>query len=161
MESNTTYITATETAKLVRKQLKASFPEFKFSVKTSKYAGGSSINVAWTDGPAAPSVDEVIGHYCGASFDGMTDCKNHHNTLIDGEPGGMPVEVHFGNDFIFTSRTISPEFAAVVEVCLGQVAEGERCSICPSPAIGYSEEAGLMVCKSDLYAAARNVASMF
>ncbi|WP_338423309.1 LPD29 domain-containing protein, partial [Xylella fastidiosa] len=47
----TKYLTCAETAKLVRKALKESFPDIKFSVKSSNYSGGASIRVSWIDGP--------------------------------------------------------------------------------------------------------------
>lgn len=102
------HIENTEVAKLVRKDLRATFGKgVKFSVRTDKYAGGSSIRVSWTDGPTENEVESLIGHYKGATFDGMTDMKDYHDTLVVGENG--PEVVSYGNDFIFTSRTLSDE----------------------------------------------------
>jgi hypothetical protein len=39
-----------ETAKLVRKHLAATFPGQKFTVRTSRFSMGSSIDVGWVDG---------------------------------------------------------------------------------------------------------------
>ena len=44
-------VSLTDTAKLIRATLKAKFPGIKFSVRSSRYAGGSSIDVRWNDGP--------------------------------------------------------------------------------------------------------------
>ena len=63
----------TETAKLIRAVLKARFSGVKFSVRSSRYAGGSSIHVDWIDGPV--SIDKVISAYSGAGFDGMIDMQ--------------------------------------------------------------------------------------
>ena len=41
------FITPADTAKLIRKALKASHPATKFSVRTSVYSGGASIRIAW------------------------------------------------------------------------------------------------------------------
>ena len=58
-----TYTDVTETAKSVRKELKASFPGVKFSVRSSRFSGGSSVSVRWTDGPAPHKVREITdGH---------------------------------------------------------------------------------------------------
>lgn len=99
------YLSAAETAKLVRQALKAAFPSFKgFSVRSKTYSGGASMNVSWTDGPTAAMVDRVVQPFAGASFDGMQDLKTYHTSILDGQP------VHFGADFIFTNRHESREF---------------------------------------------------
>ena len=55
------YISPTDVAKLVRKDLRATFGGVKFSVRTSKYSGGSSINVSWEDGPTVAAVERAVG----------------------------------------------------------------------------------------------------
>jgi len=67
-------------AKNMRKLLKASFPGIKFSVKTSRYAGGSSIDVRWTDGPLGSDVEEIANRFAGGSFDGMQDLYEYSRT---------------------------------------------------------------------------------
>ena len=106
--SDREWISAADTAKLVRKALKSSFPGVKFSVRTSTYAGGASIRVRWLDGPTVRAVEAVTGHYSGATFDGMVDLKSYHDTVLQGPDG--PRTVHFGADFIFTDREYSPTF---------------------------------------------------
>lgn len=86
-----------EVAKIARKELKEAFPGVKFSVRTSLYAGGSSIDVRWTDGPTKDEVGQVAGHLKGADFDGMQDLKIYRNN-------------GYGNDFIFFNRDFSVEF---------------------------------------------------
>lgn len=105
--STARHIPNTDVAKLVRRDLKSAFAGTKFSVRTNKYSGGSSIDVTWTDGPTTAQVDALVSHYCGASFDGMTDMKNYHDTAVVGENG--PEVVHYGNDYIFTNREFSTE----------------------------------------------------
>ena len=106
---STTYVSTTDTAKLIRKSLRAAYPEHKFSVRSDSYANGSSIRVSWTDGPTEKEVDALVGEYAGASFDGMTDSKSYRTTTIEVEDGTR-VKVQYGADFVFTSRTFSPEF---------------------------------------------------
>lgn len=60
-------------AKLIRHLLKAAFPAVRFSVRTSRYAGGSSIDVTWTDGPSYARVDALVSTLEGRGFDGMQD----------------------------------------------------------------------------------------
>jgi hypothetical protein len=95
------YISSTDVAKLVRRELKTNFKGTKFRVRTSKYAGGSSIRVRWVDGPTVDEVNKVVGWMHGGRFDGMTDSMSYHDSTLYGE------KVHFGNSFLFTDRDIS------------------------------------------------------
>jgi hypothetical protein len=125
-----TMLTCAETAKLVRKDLKEAFPATKFSVRSDTYAGGASIRVRYTDGPTQREVETVIGKFAGADFDGMIDLKTHREHWVTdagevsiartygGQEGGRnypePPEgatrVHFGADFVFADRELSPAF---------------------------------------------------
>lgn len=132
---NTTYLSAAETAKLVRAALKRSFPDVKFSVKSKTYSGGASIDVRWMDGPTQKMVDAVAGQFAGGRFDGMIDLKigvSHwmmpdgsvqvaSNPGTEGSMGTLPAErtwmphpeaklVRFCADFVFCTRDLSPEF---------------------------------------------------
>ncbi len=97
----TEYMDATEVAKVARRELKKAFRGTKFYVRTSKYAGGSSIRVRWVDGPTDDEVREIVGFMHGGDFDGMTDSMSYHDSVLFGE------KVHFGNSFIFTNREVS------------------------------------------------------
>ena len=96
-------ITETEVAKIIRNVLKDKFPGTKFSVKTHKYSGGSSIDVDYTDGPALTNVKEYIANFEGATFDGMQDLKEYHGSTFNGEL------VTFANDFLFVNRHYSEQ----------------------------------------------------
>lgn len=98
------YMSTAETAKMVRVALREAFPGVKFSVRSSVYAGGSSINVSWVDGPNGAMVDRVAGTFSGAYFDGQLDYKGATKAMIDG------VVVQFGADFIFTQRKCTLAF---------------------------------------------------
>lgn len=106
------YISCADTAALIRKSLKESFPGVKFSVRSSTYSGGASINVGWTDGPNAAQVEAVADVFSGAYFDGMTDYKGSTYALMDGK------QVKFGADFIFCNRSSSD---AAVQRAINQV----------------------------------------
>jgi len=111
--SSTQYLSCSETAKLVRAALKESFPGVKFSVKSSSYAGGASINVSYTDGPNASQVKAVVSMFEGSYFDGMTDYKGNNYSSLDGQP------VSFGADFIFVNRRFTAPIltGVAVDVC--------------------------------------------
>lgn len=65
------YIPATEVAKLIRKDLKANFPEIKFSVRSDR-----CIRISYeSDAVAAKQVQVVVDKYAGETFDGMTDMR--------------------------------------------------------------------------------------
>lgn len=106
------YLTCAETAKLVRKALKDAFPTQKFSVRSSTYSGGASIDVSWTDGPTAEAVDSAVEPYRGADFDGMEDLKTHRDSYLNGE------RVSFGADFIQTHRRLSEELRGSIEAAI-------------------------------------------
>lgn len=107
------YLSCVETAKLVRAALKESFAGVKFSVKSSVYAGGASINIRYENGPTYDQVKAVVGMFEGAYFDGMTDYKGSNYGSLDGQ------EVRFGADYIFVNRKFTKAFlkGAAESVC--------------------------------------------
>jgi hypothetical protein len=129
----TTYLSCAETAKLIRAALKKTFPKTKFSVRSSTYSGGASIDVSWTDGPCEKAVKGVAGQFSGSNFDGMIDMKNSHTSWLMpdgtacvasdpgtvGSRGSIPPTrnwmpdpdaklVHFCADFVFCTRKLTP-----------------------------------------------------
>jgi hypothetical protein len=104
----TKYISVTDTAKMLRKDLKSTFPGVKFSVRSKSYAGGASIDVHWTDGPTESQVNRVLYRYSGATFDGMRDLMEYHSSVIVDEAGN-PEEVHFCANFVFGHRDYSAD----------------------------------------------------
>lgn len=134
------HLSTTETAKLVRRQLKEAFPETKFSVRTDKYAGGASINVSWTDGPTRQAVEAITNNYTSKNFDGMIDMaflnsswlyadgsaeraycrgteeqKGYHaeENHFPSKPGAQLVS--FGADYIDTYRELSDMYLWFLE----------------------------------------------
>ena len=107
------YISVVETARMLRAALKEAFPGVKFSVRSSSYSMGASINISYTDGPSAEQVKAITGNFEGSYFDGMTDYKGLNYSSINGE------EVRFGADFIFVNRIFTAPVltSVVVEVC--------------------------------------------
>jgi len=127
------YFTCAETAKLVRKALKAKFPGQKFSVRSSTYSGGASMRVRWTGGPTVEAVKDVTSPFEGGGFDGSIDLKyDVYSWLLpdgsvqfgqsrgtEGSRGTVPafdnakphpdaILVSFASDYIFVDRDPAP-----------------------------------------------------
>lgn len=100
----TKYLSTAEVAKIIRKELKENFPGIKFSVRSKVYAGGSSIRIGYTDGPAYNKVNSLVQKFAGATFDGMIDMKEYKDDI---EYNGEIVSL--GVDYIFTDRHHSNE----------------------------------------------------
>jgi len=102
------YMSCAETAKLVRVALKAAFPGQKFSVRSSTYSMGASIDVSWVDGPTEAEVKRITGYYEGSWFNSSEDLKEYKPAvkLPDGR------RVKFGADSVSLHRNYS------VELCL-------------------------------------------
>lgn len=99
--------TCAQTAKRVRKALKAQYPGVKFSVRSSTYSGGASIDASYTDGPAERGVWTFLQQFAGADFDGMTDMKNYRDDVLFANPDGTYSVISSGADFVFAHRAIS------------------------------------------------------
>lgn len=72
----------TQVAKEIRAILKANFPKTKFSVKSSRFSMGSSVNTSWTDGPTTAQVDELIGHYGDSRSRFVGTSRKHSQELV-------------------------------------------------------------------------------
>lgn len=105
-----------ETAKVIRKILKAAFPATAFSVKTARGSMVSSVDIRWTDGPTAALVDALVGCFEAGTFDGMTDSYTYDSdTLLDVEG----TKYRPGCRYVRTTRELSPTLA---RRCAEQVA---------------------------------------
>lgn len=80
-------LNAKTAAVLVRKMLKAKLHGTKFSVRSSFFAGGSSVDVSWEDGVALDVVEALINPMRGKGFDAMTDSTTINNGTfeVDGQ----------------------------------------------------------------------------
>jgi hypothetical protein len=98
------HATAPETAKLLKRTLRARFPAVRFSVTLDRGTAYGCANVAWTDGPSVKLVDQIVGPFSGEGFDGSTDCAYHIKALLpDGRQTGLRL--------ISTARHVSPTLA--------------------------------------------------
>lgn len=87
-----------ERAREIRKELKIKFPGVKFSVRTKKYSGGSSISVSWTDFPTVAAVEEITNKYKSVSR-----CE-YTGEILSG-----------GNTYIHTYNTWSEEMETEIK----------------------------------------------
>lgn len=78
----------------IKKELKAAFPNTKFSVRGDYNA----VRIDWTDGPTIDQVKSIGNKYEMGSFDGMTDSYNYTNRRDD-----IPQV-----SYVFENREISP-----------------------------------------------------
>lgn len=72
-----------EAAKLIRKELKQKFREVAFFVRSRSFAGGTSIDIEWTDGPCSKEVNEIILKYQYGKFDASIDLYEMNNYRKD------------------------------------------------------------------------------
>lgn len=70
-------------AKMVKKELKQSFPGIKFSVTSDSYSGGNSLRASWVNGPTCEAVHKIIDKYQYGHFDGMWDIYENSNNRDD------------------------------------------------------------------------------
>lgn len=85
-------------AKQIRAELKEKFPTVKFSVRSSNYSMGCSINVKWTDLPTVEAVEEVTN-----KFRDVSRCE-FTGEILSG-----------GNMYVFTKQSLSPELVNAIE----------------------------------------------
>lgn len=88
-------MTAT-TAAAIKQELKATFPNVKFSVRKS--ASGGSINVRWENLPSVNAVNAIVKKYENVSYD------QHSGEVLSG-----------GNTFVFATAEYTQEFKKEVE----------------------------------------------
>lgn len=141
--ANRNYLSVTETAKILRKELRAAFPNVKFYVQKS----GNSIRVKWVDGPTESEVDAVSSMFAGEGFDGMIDMRYSIDAYVKngrivgtrssgtvGSGGAHSAHddaiegaelVHFLSSFIFTERIHSIEHVTRVVTAVA-MATGEE-----------------------------------
>jgi len=74
---------AAQAAKAIKQELYATFPGIEFSVKSSNYSMGSSVDVYYTDGPTTKEIEALTGKYQYGHFNGMTDMYEVSNSRDD------------------------------------------------------------------------------
>ncbi|CRY69126.1 LPD29 domain-containing protein [Yersinia pekkanenii] len=80
----------------IRKELKAAYPNAKFSVRKRNY---NCVYVNWTDGPTQNEVKTIIKKYEGGRFNGMKDIYESNSTPFN--------EVYGSVEYLFSNREYS------------------------------------------------------
>lgn len=73
---------AAHVAALIKAELKHKYPGFPFSVKSSTFAGGDSVDVKYMakiGGPKKSDIEAIASKYQAGHFDGMTDMYEYTN----------------------------------------------------------------------------------
>ena len=160
------YLSLKETANLVRGALKVAHPGTKFSVRSNSFAGGTAIDVSWTDGPTQKSVDAILHNYAGERFDGMVDMAYSvtHYLLPDGtavlaespgtedQKGSDPAirnfkphpdaeRVRMGAKYVHSSRQLSDDFIATCQRAWDAMAVQEQCDFLNKHAGPFRDDA--------------------
>lgn len=86
-------------AKAIKKELKAKFPNIKFSVRSSNYSNGNSVDISYQNGVPQAEVEKVTKKYQYGHFDGMIDLYEMSNNRKD-----IPQA-----KFVMVSRSISED----------------------------------------------------
>lgn len=88
----------TEVAKLIRKELKGTFPKQKFSVRNRGGSMSDAIHVSWSDGVAIKPVEEKIRKFK------KIDRDDFSGEILGG-----------GNTFVFANRDVSEKNVAKIK----------------------------------------------
>jgi hypothetical protein len=120
--------TCAQTAKRVRQALKAKYPGVKFSVRSSTYSGGASIDVSYTDGPAQHGVYVFLQQFAGCDFDGMTDMKTYRDDVLFANPDGTYSLINSGANFVHPQRRISQAWREEIAAEIARVT-GQPCDL--------------------------------
>lgn len=83
LKNNPTKSSSANCAIAIREELKTNFPNVKFSVKSSNFAGGDSVSITWSDGPTNDQVREITRKYQYGSFNSMEDMYEYTNSRAD------------------------------------------------------------------------------
>ena len=86
-------------AKEIRKELKTAFSGIKFSVTSSTFSMGNSVDINWTNGPTREAVETVTKKYQYGHFNGMEDIYEYSNSREE-----LPQA-----KFVMTQRDFTPE----------------------------------------------------
>ena len=85
------YVDVAQTARLLRTQLRRTFPGVSFSVRSHRYAGGASVNVSLNDARVdTQAVRDVADTFQACDFDGNTD-----STLFRPAVNGVRYGAHY------------------------------------------------------------------
>lgn len=122
-------------AKNLRKILKREFPGVKFSVTISRFSGGNSMDVRWTDGPTSDAVGKFSELFSAGSFDGQDDCYTYSRASF-AELFGSAKYIHTSRDYSDTlvSKAIAElaeEYAPATAPTIEDYRNGDAWNVSP------------------------------
>ena len=82
MAGSTIDLDVAQAAKLLRAKLAAAFPATKFSVRSSRFSMGESIEVGWTDGPSEKRVKKITDAFKDISRDSAGEILGGGNRYL-------------------------------------------------------------------------------
>ena len=93
----TARLTLKETSKQIRKELKETFRDVKFSVKTETYAGGQSVVITKPSDVNIEDVRFIADKYAGATFNSIDDSTKYEDACCGVNP--CLCYVHIQNEY--------------------------------------------------------------
>ena len=108
-----------DTAKRIRKALKAHFSGVKFSVKTETYSMGSSVTIRYTDGPALSTVKAITDHFASYNGDLDHDQEKERGYFFEGKH-------YYGAKFVKVYRDRSEGRKEIIKAALDHRHEGMK-----------------------------------
>ncbi len=108
-------------SKNLKQELRDAFPETKFSVRSSSFSGGDSIDISWTDGPISEEVEKISGKYQQGNFNGMIDLYEYSKTNVWPDVFGgakyVMCQRHYSNDaYLQAVAEIEKEWGITLKV---------------------------------------------
>jgi Large polyvalent protein associated domain 29 len=91
----------------IRRELRATFPAHKFTIRSNSYSGGDSIDIKWTLGPTEHEVSAITNKYQTGTFNGMID-------LYEYDTDRSFTAIHGGSKYVFTRRDIDTAIAPII-----------------------------------------------
>lgn len=112
LEGETLYrsYTTAGTAQLIREALKQAFPTVKFSVTSSTFANGSSVDIAYTDGPSNRQIEQVYAPFISGHFNSQEDMYEYHREPTAINEAGQLARVSYGAKYISDHRSYSTAY---------------------------------------------------
>lgn len=74
---------AAQCAKEIRVELKKAFPQIKFTVRSSNFAGGNAVDIRYENGVPVKDIEKITDKYQYGHFNGMEDIYEYSNNRED------------------------------------------------------------------------------
>lgn len=105
-------IDVVDVAKLIRNALKIAFPDTKFTVRSSRFAGGASIRVKWSARPIEAEVGQLLERFRGLEYNDRWDTWEPLTFYF--RPDGTSIAMGPTGNSEITSNWTNPIVAAVM-----------------------------------------------